>query len=194
MNETQETSAPGDCASNEAGFDIGASERRSEMERRRDRLAAPVVEESGDETLALLVVAIGAEHYGFPLSHVAEIVRLATLAVLPGVPPHIVGLTNRRGDVLPVIDIRVFFEIPRDDLTDLPLAAVVGEEGEAELAILIDEVVSRTDLLWAEILPPISSHTGLREEYQVGVTADKCLILNLERILADPRLVIDQTA
>lgn len=166
-------------------------ERKAELEQRRQRIAEPPPIARSDDCESYLVVQAGREQFGLPLAYVSETERLSTLAPLPGMPSHVIGLTTIRGDVLPVIDIRVFFDLPRPDLTDLPLAAVL-EGAMGRIAIVIDDVVTLLAITPDEILAPISSHTGLRHDYQIGVTADRCVILNLDRILSDPRLVIDQ--
>ncbi len=170
---------------------IEEEELRNVLESRRVRLAEAPTDEGLDEAEPVLTARIGSESYGFPFANVVEVIRLTTLTRLAGVPPHILGLTNLRGEVLPVVDIRVFFEVQRDELTDLPLAVVVFK-GEGRLAVLIDEVESLLMLAREQLLPPISTHTGIREEYQLGVTEQRSVVLNLDRILSDPRLIVNQ--
>lgn len=172
-------------------FDRLPAEQKAELEARRHRLAEPPPVPRRSDAEAYLQVRVGREDFALPVAFVEETGRISTLAPLPGMPSHMIGLTTIRGQVLPVIDIRVFFDLPRHDLTDLPLVAVLdGPLGR--IAIIIDDVVAMLDVASADVLAPISSHTGIRYDYQMGVTATRCIILNLDRILSDPRLIIDQ--
>ncbi|MGE0432116.1 MAG: chemotaxis protein CheW [Planctomycetota bacterium] len=171
---------------------------RAELERRRRQLAAVPTPDDDIGTRRVLVVEVGRERYGLPIEHVAGILRLTTLAPLPGLPAHVVGLSHQHGEVVGVIDIRAFFGVERPDLTDLPLAVVVRRDSHAgdgslpgQLAILVD-VVDRIEVLQpGGMHDPISTHTGMQEDYQLGTTPDGCLVLDLAHILDDPRLVID---
>jgi purine-binding chemotaxis protein CheW len=52
---------------------------------------------------------VGQQSYALPISTVREIVRPPVIAVVPQAPPHIAGVMNLRGRILPVVDLRKRF-------------------------------------------------------------------------------------
>ena len=49
------------------------------------------------------------EEYGLPVLRVREIIKMMDITVVPQVPPHVKGVLNLRGKVIPVIDLRLKF-------------------------------------------------------------------------------------
>ena len=168
----------------------------AELDARRQQLAVAPTDSQDtpdDARLRVVIVQVGRERYGLPVSHVTGLLRLTTLAPLRGLPPFVVGITHQHGEVLAVIDIRAFFGVPRPDLTDLPLAVVIQRAGTHDrLAMLVDSVEQILIVDPDDLGEPISTHTGMVEEYQSGTTPDGCLLLDLAHILDDPRLVINR--
>jgi chemotaxis signal transduction protein len=57
-----------------------------------------------------LTFNLQAESYGIDVLKVREIIRLAVITPVPQMPPHIRGVINLRGKIIPVMDLRVRFE------------------------------------------------------------------------------------
>jgi purine-binding chemotaxis protein CheW len=51
-----------------------------------------------------LVVGVDDGRYAVPVSSVREVIRVGRLTPIPGAPPAVVGITNVRGEILPVLD------------------------------------------------------------------------------------------
>ena len=60
----------------------------------------------------LVLFGVGAVVYGLPIERVREVVNPQPVFALPHAPPSIVGVTDHRGDVVPVIDLRARFGLP----------------------------------------------------------------------------------
>ena len=56
-----------------------------------------------------LTFALGAEEYGLPVLKVREIIKMLDITQVPQVPPHVKGVINLRGKVIPVVDLRLKF-------------------------------------------------------------------------------------
>ena len=61
-----------------------------------------------EEKLQFIVVRIGDEQYGLPISYVDNIVRMSKITRVPKAKPHYLGVINLRGEVVPVMSIRQF--------------------------------------------------------------------------------------
>ena len=58
-----------------------------------------------------LTFTLGRESYGVPVLSVREIIRLCPITPVPQMPPHIRGVINLRGRVIPVLDLRAKFRL-----------------------------------------------------------------------------------
>ena len=86
----------------------------------------------------LVVFTLGAEEYGVPITLVQEIIRYTAPRPIPGSPPHVEGVINLRGRIIPVVDLRsrfgAFGERPEE------AKIVIVELSEATVGITVDEV------------------------------------------------------
>jgi purine-binding chemotaxis protein CheW len=62
--------------------------------------------EPADDPTSVILLCLEGHEYALPLGHVVEVVRMAALAPVPGAPPHVLGLLDLRGRVVPVLDLR----------------------------------------------------------------------------------------
>lgn len=138
--------------------------------------------------LELLTFCLGAERYGIETKYVREVVRLLDFTPVPGVPAFVVGVTNHRGQVLCIVDLRSFFAVPPGGLTDLARLIVVGVE-TVEFGVVADRTDAIGSLGTGDLLPPLDSIAG--REYLLGVTRDALLVLDGAQLLQDSRLFID---
>jgi purine-binding chemotaxis protein CheW len=176
-------------AATDAAENLTPERARAIMDERARLLARrPVEIESGD-SLDVLTFALGAERYGVEMSYVREVVRLGDLTRVPDVPEYILGVTNLRGEVLCIVDLRKFLDAPSTGVTDLSRIVVLGTD-RAEFGVLADRADAIVGLRAAELLPPFES-TAAGHEYVRGVTRDALIVLDGAALLRDPRLFID---
>ncbi len=118
------------------------------------------------------------EEFGLPVESVREILRVGETTRVPQAPPHIRGLMNVRGSILPVVEIRT--RIGLAPLDPGPSARVVVlEVGDRVLGLLVDRVTRVTKVRVSEIEPPPAEVVTARTDYVVGVAkrAEGLLIL-----------------
>jgi purine-binding chemotaxis protein CheW len=65
----------------------------------------------------LVVFELANEHYGVDIAAVEGIIKMQQITVVPHAPSFVEGVTNLRGSVLPVIDLRKRFNLPQEELT-----------------------------------------------------------------------------
>jgi len=164
---------------------------RALMDQRARALARPPAQSEETDALAIITFALGSERYAIETEYVREVVRLADFSAVPGAPDFILGVTNLRGEVLCLVDLRTFFDVPSKGLTDLSRIVVVGIE-TAEFGILVDEAFEMTTLRPNDIVPPPESVAGVGREYLLGVTREALIVLDGAALLRDPRLFVNQ--
>ena len=180
-------------AATASALELSPERARAVMDERARLLARPqAVSPAPTEVLETLTFALGHERYAVESKHVREVVRLVDFTPVPGAPEFLLGVMNLRGEVLAIADLRKFFGVPQPGLTDLARVVVLGAE-HAELGVLADEAHELRILSVAELLEPPGSVAGIDREYLLGVTRDALIVLDGARLLADPRLFIDQT-
>jgi purine-binding chemotaxis protein CheW len=162
------------------------------LESRARALARPQ-EREGPATGAIDVVifALASETYAIETTFVREVTRLADLTAIPGAPEFLAGVTNYRGEILAVIDLRRLFGIPFKGLTDLSRLIVLGRGGP-EFGVLADTVKGATTLDARELRSQMEPMAGIDRSFLKGVTKEAVIALDAAALLDDPRLFVDQ--
>lgn len=170
------------------------SDRREILRRRASALARPLERrEQAEAAIEVIEFGLAAERYGIPTAAVREIYPLKDLTPVPCTPAFVLGIINWRGQILPVIDIKKFFDLPQLGITDLHRVIIVYHE-ETELGILADVVVGVRAVPLDVLQPSLPTLSGIREEYLKGVTAERLVVLDVARILMDPKLIVQEEA
>lgn len=99
------------------------------------------------------------QHYGLELLKVQEVVRPAILLPLRGAPPHMLGVMNLRGQVVPVIDLGLYLGRAAAAL-DSGTRVVVLEEGGESLGLRVSAVEDVASLSDQQIEPPDNARVG----------------------------------
>lgn len=162
-----------------------------EILRRRARELAktPDAEMGGARLMEILEFSLGPERYAFETSFVREVFPLTEITPLPGVPPYILGVVNVRGRILSVMDIRRLLDFANVGLTNLN-KAIILHNGDMELAVLADEVAGVYAIDGDEGQRALATLSGRREEYLKGVTQDRVVVLDAEKLLASEDLLV----
>jgi purine-binding chemotaxis protein CheW len=141
-------------------------------------------------SLEIVEFLLAYEHYGIESKHIREIHALRDLTPLPCTPPFVLGLINVRGQILSIIDVKKFFELPEKGLTDLSRVIIIRTE-QMEIGILADSILGLQSLALENLQPSLPTLTGIRAEYLKGVTKDALVVLNVEKILSDRNLIVN---
>jgi len=143
------------------------------------------------ETLQVVPFSLANETYGIATEFVREVQPLGAFTPVPCTPDFVVGVINIRGSIYSVIDIRSFLNVSKKEITDLTKVILVDAAG-LEVGILADDVSGATSIPLSEIKPPLAAQSAAKEEYVQGVTPNMLIILNLEAILRDDRIIVQQ--
>jgi purine-binding chemotaxis protein CheW len=175
----------------EAG-QLSPERARAVMDERARVLArVPRQELDRSEFLQVLTFGLGTERFAVETRCVREVIRPGEFTTVPGAPDFLVGVTNLRGEVLSVIDLRKFFGVQRTEPSQLARVIVCGET-HVEFGVLADVVEEVTTLRIDRILPAPGSVAGAGREYLLGVTEEALAVLDGSALLRDPRLFVDQ--
>src|SRR5882757_4456354 len=141
--------------------------------------------------LELLEFRLASERYALETRHVQNVHPLRELTPLPCTPPFVLGIVNVRGRILPVLDLKKFFDLPERGLTDLHRMILVRGNG-LELGLLADVIVGVRSVAADDLQPSLPTLSGIRADYLKGVSVERLVVLDLDRILSDPRIVVHE--
>ncbi len=139
----------------------------------------------------IVVFILSNEHYGVSIAAVQEIVKLQPITFVPCAPAFVEGVTNLRGKVLPVIDLRKRFGLPAGEATK-NTRIVVAEVGRADSAgntvgMLVDAVSQVLRVPETAIEPPSPLVTTVDSTFITGIAkvGERLIILlDLPQVLS----------
>ncbi len=144
--------------------------------------------EAGEEYIEIVEFLLAQERYGIETRHIREVYPLKELTPLPSTPPFVLGVVNARGRIVPVVDIKTIFGLPDRGLTDLNKLIIVRTNG-MELGLLADAILGVRRVPLQDIQPSLPTLTAIRSQYLKGVTPERLVILDAEKILLDNSIV-----
>jgi len=171
----------------------GPEERQKILRARARLLAAGGKTEAAPARLLVEVVefVLGPEHYGIESRHIREIHPLSEFTPLPCTPAFVLGLVNVRGQILSIINIKKLFDLPEKGLTNLNKVIIVHAD-HMELGILADAILGVRSIALEELHPALPTLTGIRADYLKGLTKDPLVVLDVEKILWDEKILVDE--
>ncbi len=167
-----------------------ADDNKILKERSRVLAREPEEKEAG-ETVEFLEFSLAHERYGLETLFIREVYPLKEYTPLPCTPPFVFGLINVRGQILSIIDIRKFFELPEKGLSDLN-QVIILHNGRMEFGILADEIIGVRLHSSDQLAPTLPTLTDIREKYLKGITEDRIIILDATKLLADPNMIVHE--
>jgi purine-binding chemotaxis protein CheW len=138
--------------------------------RTRAIMAQPAHRGEGVEAVEFV---LGGARYAVPSAAVVEVRALHALTALPCTPRFVSGIMSVQGRIIAVIDLKIFLDLPESGLTDLN-KVIILRHADMEFGILADEIVGGRWIAQSPAMP-----------------SGQPVMLDVQRIVADPRFVID---
>lgn len=148
-------------------------------------------DEPADAYLELVEFHLAGERYAIESRYVREVHPLECLTPVPCTPSHVLGIVNLRGEIVSVIDIRIFFDLPAKGLPDLSKLMVL-ESQDMRFGVLVDGVDRVSRVRSVDIQSALPLLTQVRETYLLGLTADRMAILDGGKLLSDRDIIVQE--
>jgi purine-binding chemotaxis protein CheW len=140
--------------------------------------------------LHLVTFHLGAEEFGIPIETVREVLRVGDITRVPQAPPHVKGITNLRGRIVPIVSIKSRMGLPDATLTARSRCVLVEVHGRV-LGLLVDSVSNVVKVPLAAVAPPPEEIVTAATDYITGVArlgSRLIILLQLEKaLLVDTR-------
>jgi purine-binding chemotaxis protein CheW len=175
---------PGDVG--DAG-DAGPAAGRDRIFRFVDTLESRAAEEQRavERPESWVTFDLAGEVYALPVARVQEILRITAITRVPHAPAPVRGITNLRGRVLAVVDLRLRLGLPAAEVDPRSRILVVDSRDRA-IGLLVDGARQVVKLLPSAIVPPPADVTTERTDFIRGVChlgEELVIALDVDRVL-----------
>jgi purine-binding chemotaxis protein CheW len=144
-----------------------------------------------------LAFRLGAEEYGIDIQKVQELRGYEAVTRLANAPEFIKGVVNLRGIIVPIIDMRVKFNLGAPSYDQFTVVIILSVEDRL-MGMVVDSVSDVVTLTAAQIRPAPAMATGLDVAYMtgLGVLGERMLILaDIDRLMSSTQIgAIEQLA
>jgi purine-binding chemotaxis protein CheW len=137
----------------------------------------------------VLTFTLGAETYGVDILRVQEIRGWAPVTRIPQSPPHVLGVLNLRGSIVPIIDMRMRFSLQQAEYTAVTVIIVLSVEtsvGRRDIGVVVDGVSDVIDVDHAQVKPPPELGAQVNTEFIRGLAAisnNMVMLLDIDRLI-----------
>lgn len=149
--------------------------------------ATPSGPEADDPERLYVAFELDGEAYGLPIERVLEVLRVGEIQHVPQAPAHVRGVSNVRGAILPIVEVRT--RIGLDPLDPTPAARIVRvEAGGRSLGFLVDRVIGLRKVRASQVGPAEVVIAGM-DACLSGVAEGKpgpLALLDPDRVLGAP--------
>jgi purine-binding chemotaxis protein CheW len=130
------------------------------------------------ESVQVATFHIGAEEYGVDISQIQEIIRMVEITHVPRTPEFMEGVINLRGQLIPIVDLRTRFGMPRVEPTK-DTRIIVTDIGTKRVGIVVDSASEVLHIPLESIEEPPEMIAGIGADFLQGVGKmnDRLIIL-----------------
>ncbi len=137
----------------------------------------------------VLTFTLGMETYGVDILRVQEIRGWSQVTRIPQSPPHVLGVLNLRGSIVPIVDLRMRFRLERAEYTAVTVIIVLSVEtasGRRDLGVVVDGVSDVIDIKSVDLKPAPDLGSQVSTEFIQGlmtVGEHMVMLLDIDRLV-----------
>lgn len=142
-----------------------------------------------------LTFTLGKENFALDVEHVEKILEFQPVTEVPKAPEYMLGVFNLRGEVIPLVDTRIKFGMPRTEITPATCVLVITIVSDGEnlkLGALVDNVKEVVKYNTKELLPIPIVGKQKKTEFLNGVLKlndQFVMLLNADKIFSVDEIV-----
>ena len=149
-----------------------------------------VIDSTAAQPLEILAFTLGKEEYGIDIQRVQELRGYDTVTGIANAPEFIKGVVNLRGSIVPILDLRIKFNMGASAYDQFTVVIIVNVGGRV-IGMVVDSVSDVIALSREQIKPPPQMSGLLDTEHLIGLATvgERMLILiDLARLMASPSM------
>lgn len=147
------------------------------------------------ERLEFLTFTLGDEHYGLDIMKVKEIRGYEPVTKIANAPAFIKGVLNLRGDIVPIVDLRLKFAVGEAVYNEFTIVIML-HIGERIVGIVVDAVSDVVNIAADEVKPPPEFGVAFDSQYLHGlapINNHMIILLNIEKLISSQELGLFDT-
>ena len=153
-----------------------------------------------------LTFSLNSEEYGLEILKLKEIIGITTITPIPKSPDFVKGVINLRDKVIPIIDLRLKFEMPQEAYTERTCIIVVDaqtnnkaseQNSNRDIGVVVDSVSEVKHIKQEDIEAAPSFGGSVNAEYILGmakIDGGVKILLDIESVLSDWDSVLHKAA
>jgi len=137
----------------------------------------------------MISFTLGGKDYGIDILKVKEIRKAGNFTKVPNTPAYVRGVDNLRGDIIPVIDLRIMFNLPAESKEAVQENIIILRLETLVLGIVVDTIEKVVGISSDSIQPPHPIFGDINVRYISGVVQSEkrlYIILDVDRIFGQP--------
>ena len=137
----------------------------------------------------MLTFTLGEETYGVDILRVQEIRGWSPVTRIPQAQAYMLGVLNLRGSIVPIVDLRMRFSLPRAQYSPLTVIIVLSVEsphGRRDCGLVVDGVSDVVDVAAGEVKPAPDLGREAGTEFIAGLAAVSgrmVMLLDIDRLI-----------
>jgi len=141
-----------------------------------------------------LTFSLMEEFYGVNVDWILQIIAIPDITKIPKTPAFVKGVINLRGKIIPVMDLRLRFNLPKqeyDERTSIIVIRVKSEKSEVFIGVIVDKVLEVLDIHAGEVENTPAFGVDLDVQFILGMAKVKnkvVTLLNIGEILTEMAL------
>lgn len=140
------------------------------------------------------------EVFAIDISKIKEVLEFSTVTKIPRTPDFMCGVINLRGSVVPVVDLRLKFDMSKSEKTVNTCVIIIDvthDDGTTIIGAMADSVKEVMDMDPSQIEPPPKIGTGLRTDFIRGMGKQQdhfVILLDTDKVFSSEELSLLQDA
>ncbi len=161
------------------------------LKERARRLAKKQEPGLAEGAIEVLRFQLAYEQYAIETKFVREVLQLRDITPLPHVPKFVMGLANIRGEIISVLDIRKFFDLQDELISDLNRLVIVKDQ-EMTFGFLVDRIRGLDYIIKEKLITDYTALGDVRKEYLLGITPERLIVLDAKKLINDKKIIVHQ--
>ena len=145
---------------------------------------------TGGQDKEYLSFVLGDEHYALDITTVKEIRGYEQVTKIANAPAFIKGVINLRGDIVPIVDLRIKFNVGEATYNDFTIVIMLNIQARI-VGIVVDGVSDVIRLSEEQVLPPPEFGVAFDSRYLHGladVDENRIILVNIESLITSEEL------
>lgn len=178
-----------EAESSSSGVELSPLEKKAILKKKAEKLAEKISEPESISGLEVIEFTLSGETYAIETLFLKEVFHIKEITPVPLTPSFVKGIINLRGNIISVIDVKVFFEMTSGPISNYD-RAIILQYGDMIFGIMADEIIGIRQVSLENSSSSLSDLNAIRQKYLKAVTSSRVVILDGYKLLNDKSIIV----